>query len=666
MVTGATAVTVGSSSQVTFTVTHNACSSTFANQTFSQSVFSTNLVSIQCQTGDVQNPWQTYTNAYSLTDADASFEENTAYDLNGNLLTFTTRSGNTIAYSYDVLNRVTSRSPANEPSVTLTYDLAGRPSTASTPGTGDPSTGTFQLNYDTAGRRVSEVYPDNKTVSHQLDANGNVTRTTWPDGYFVSYSFDQLNRLTEVFLNGSQASAAHYSYDPLSRTITLGYSNGASTTYSYQLNDDLLSIAEVFNGSSNNTFMYGYNNVHQRTSQNATDSAFIWHPSAASSTPYTTNTVNEYTKVGANVPTYDGNGNLSQLGNSQFSYDTENHLTGYTQGTTSLNYTYDPLQRQVLKSVAGEANTRLLYDRTNLIAEYDNATGNLLRRHIFGLGVNNPIIAVDASTGNPTFLHKDGIASVVAITDATGTILTKYAYSPFGESQPVSGTTFGFTSQRFDPENSLYFYKTRYLSPAIGRFLQPDVAGFDGLSNLYSYMANDPFNLIDPDGTAEMPNINQLMNQAGNVFQNIGNAVQRLGRQLNLPGVSGGTGTPAGGEGTSAGTSGHATGILMNSTGDGSESAPGGSGDNGGNNPPPPPPPPQGPYSRPGAAGPVVNPLTPQPSDWAPWGNNAIPAGPDYGINTPWNQRLPDQSPGAAGAGGVIEVGGPLRTGEQN
>lgn len=47
----------------------------------------------------------------------------------------------------------------------------------------------------------------------------------------------------------------------------------------------------------------------------------------------------------------------------------------------------------------------------------------------------------------------------------------------------------------------MYYYKRRYYSPVIGRFLQPDPAGQNSELNLYTYALNSPLILSDPDGT---------------------------------------------------------------------------------------------------------------------------------------------------------------------
>lgn len=430
-----------------------------------------------------------------------STTEQFTYDSNNNVLTKKTRARDTITYTYDALDRLLTKKPGRDPLVSYSYDLAGRLLTASTPAAGDPSTGTYQFVYDTAGRRKQEIASDGKTVSYDFDADSNRVKLTWPDGYFAQYVYDQLSRVTDIKLNGSATSAVHYDYDALSRITNITSSNGATSTLTYQDNNDLTNVLHNFNPTTSVNFTYQYNNVHQKTNETVSDAAFMWHPTGGGTIAYGgINNLNQYSTIGGDTVRYDNGGNLTKIGTGVvLGYDNENRLASSKTGAR-LTYDYDPLGRQTLKSIFHGASTRFLYSLTKQIADYDQLTGNLTSRHVFGPGNDNPVVDVDTS-GNLSFLHKNSISSIVATTNgATGALLSTIAYSPFGETNAFAGSTFGFTGQRLDPETGFYYYKNRYYSPAIGRFLQADPVGYHSGLNLYAYVENDPLNATDTDG----------------------------------------------------------------------------------------------------------------------------------------------------------------------
>lgn len=433
---------------------------------------------------------------------DASYEQNT-YDANSNLLTFRTRSGNTVTSTYDTHNRLKTQTPSGLATRTFTYDLAGRRTKTNTPViAGNPTTGDYEYFYDTAGRFYKERNPDGKEVTYQLDASGNITRLIWPDGYFADYIYDELNRVTDIKLNGNLTAAAHFDYDPLSRRKKITYQNGCTTDYGYEIDDAMNSLVQSFVGSAV-TFTGLSSVVNRLASISVSDSQFFWNPVTDFAIPYgVANNLNQYPTVKGTSYSYNTDGCLVGDGIWTYGYDSLNRLISANAGSTSLSFLYDPDSRQSQKQV-GSSKTRFIYDGEQRIADYDGVLGTLQTRYVYGTDIDEPLIEV-SSAGTLSFFHHDRLGSIIAKTNSSGAVLNRYNYGPFGETTSLTGTTFGFTGQRYDTETGLYYYKARYYSPALGRFLQPDPIGYTDALNLYEYVKNDPVNYTDTLGLGSL------------------------------------------------------------------------------------------------------------------------------------------------------------------
>jgi RHS repeat-associated protein len=427
---------------------------------------------------------------------DSTYETWT-YDLNDNVTQFRARDGNTITYVLDALNRVTSKTPTGQAVVTYSYDLEGRLLSHSTPVvTGDPSSGTFSLGYDTAGRMVSETNPQSQVTSYQLDANGNHTKITYPSGYYATYVYDQLDRLTDIKLNGATTSAVTFGYDQLSRRTSKNYANGANTSYTYDLGNNLLTLNIAFVGSAAN-WTYTYNKVHQMLTQNCSDTTYLWRPTVGTVTYAAANNLNQYPTIGGLAATYNNQGGLATYNSWTYGYNTEGMLKTASKTGTSASFVYDGSLRQIQKTV-GSVKTKYVYSGSHMMEEYDGTAGTLNTRYVFA-GAEEPVLQMN-SAGTVTYIHHDHHDSVIAQSGSTGAVGNKYNYGPFGESGSLTGTTIGYTGQRFDSETGLYHYKARFYLPSIGRFLQADPIGYTAGMNLYAYVGNDPMDHTDPEG----------------------------------------------------------------------------------------------------------------------------------------------------------------------
>jgi YD repeat-containing protein len=438
-----------------------------------------NIASIKDARNNTTNfSYDEYDRPKRTTDADTKWTEISTYDANGNPLTVTTRDSQTITFGFDNLNRVTSRTAS--PTASYSYDLAGRLLTASKDNVpGDAGTGVFTNFYDTAGRFYKEQYPDGKSVTHVLDPNGNVTKTTYPDGFFVENSYDQLNRMTGTKLNGSGTNAISYGYDALSRLTSQTYENGASKTIGYALDNAVTDIDHNFVGSTV-SFDYGYNANNEPSTMQVSDAAYMWNPLVSKTILYgAANSINTYPTVGGAAQQYTNLGALKDDGKTAFSYNNINQLTNVSRGALSVSYSYDANDRQVQKTVSGGAATQFYYSGSMRLA--DASGGTVQDRFVYGVDGQ---IAMKVSAGANTYYHTDREGSVIGLSNSSGAVTNKFAYSSFGESVDLSGTTHGYLGQRVDSETGLTVGAGgSTFDPSLGRVVTATTGGSFGFGN---------------------------------------------------------------------------------------------------------------------------------------------------------------------------------------
>jgi RHS repeat-associated protein len=227
--------------------------------------------------------------------------------------------------------------------------------------------------------------------------------------------------------------------------------------------------------------------------------------------------LHQYALIAGTAYGYDDNGNLAFDGQFRYYYDCESRLTDINDANDApvASYAYDYLGRRSSRTIYGAPNIiiKYAYDGDRIIAEYDGS-GTLLRKFIYGPGIDEPICLVEVAENNAVYYyHFDGLGSVVALSDVNSVLVERYTYDVFGRPaiRDANGTEIAasafanpylFTGRAYDAETGLYYYRARYYDFATGRFLQPDSTGYiDGL-NLYAYVANSPMNWVDPSGHA--------------------------------------------------------------------------------------------------------------------------------------------------------------------
>ncbi|MBU4291717.1 MAG: hypothetical protein KKG68_11745, partial [Verrucomicrobia bacterium] len=184
---------------------------------------------------------------------------------------------------------------------------------------------------------------------------------------------------------------------------------------------------------------------------------------------------------------YDANGNqiakTDRNGKTTFEYDYNNmikHITFPDSNENTYHNSTEGLKRPVKIDSTGYVGN--FYDDyqgvEHILWEYDEQ-GQPKTRYTLGPRPDE-IISRTTSDGTTSYYHYDGLGSVVALTDENGNVLGRYEYAPFGKmlSQPEGiDNKFTFQGREYDQDSGLYYYRTRYLDPEIGRFISRDPIG---------------------------------------------------------------------------------------------------------------------------------------------------------------------------------------------
>lgn len=414
-----------------------------------------------------------------------------SYDAEGNVLTTTDRLGRQTTMSYDSLNRLAAANYIDA-AVNYTYDAAGRLT-----GINDSQAGTIATAYDDANQLSSEQTPQG-LVSYTYNQAGQRASMTAADRPPVTYAYDAAGRLSTITQGGETFT---FAYDALSRRQSLQRPNGVTTVYQYNEVNRLSRLTHTAPSAAVlEDLQYTYTVEDEIASINSLASATLL-PAARTGTA--ANPANRIPQFGQASYLFDDEGQTMSAtdtqGTANYTWDARGRLASVTLANgQTISYGYDALGRRTSRT-AGGVTTSFLYDRQDVVR--DIISGGIPIDYLNGLGLDQKLRQTGAG-GNLYFLA-DHLGSANALTNASGGLVERRQYEIFGEGGLSALSRYGFTGRERDFGTGLYYYRARYYDPQIGRFLTEDPIKFQGGSNFYAYVGNNPVNLTDPLGLEE-------------------------------------------------------------------------------------------------------------------------------------------------------------------
>ncbi|MBI5518338.1 MAG: hypothetical protein HY909_31495 [Deltaproteobacteria bacterium] len=475
-----------------------------------------------------------------------------SYDISAHLTTRRFPWGGEERFEHDALGRQTRITDGTGQATVFTYDAAGHLA-ARTPS--DPA---LTETRTWAGPRLVSARGPYGMVTFSTEASGRLRRADTSDGDFVAYTYDTAGRVETVgtpsgsvrqgwdpasgrlgSVEDPSAGRAEFTYDLAGQLVGVRQPGELVTTYTRDGRGELTAVRVTRAGATlyEQTVtrdLAGDVTALDETSGGATRSARFTYDARGH--------LSRETRGGTTLDyTYDRDGSLTALGSRRLTldrlrpvaaggatlrWDAAGRLVERSEGAVTERLRYDAVGRlaEVTRAGAAPARVRFTYDDQELLrtVDIDGASrrllwdraagaprlleerapdGALLVRYVYG--PEGLVAVVEGSAARPVV--RDALGSVVGVIDG-GAFTARHGYTAFGEGSAGfgRGARLGFRGEYLVPELGLYFLRSRFYDPSLGRFLTPDAVSQDpsapALFDPYRYVGNNPLRYTDPTG----------------------------------------------------------------------------------------------------------------------------------------------------------------------
>ena len=399
--------------------------------------------------------------------------------------------------------------------------------------------------------------------------------------YKTAYTYDNENRATEISFGGNDT--VHYTYDNLGRVsnrvvengtdegkltstyeyVEGGYGDGSTTPLVQKINQPQIPFEYTYDSRgniisekrSNLTTTYAYDALGQLIRVNDPHENATWIYSydrggnilskaryaytigelgtAAQVVPYAYGDANwkdKLTAYNGKSITYDAIGNPLTDGTWTYQWQAGRQLKQMTKSGTTIQFKYDHNGLRVGKVVNGTETKYMLHGKlvTHLTVGGDNL-------HFFYDAQSRPA-KVSYNGTIYTYVHNLQ-GDVVGLLDNAGTLVVEYKYDAWGKMIVTTGSLaatlgacnpFRYRGYVYDEETGLYYLRSRYYNPVVGRFVNEDGAIIPGLlsTNMFAYCSNNPLSLVDTSGCRGENIFQRAGNWLSDLFNKIGDEIK--------------------------------------------------------------------------------------------------------------------------------------------
>jgi len=356
--------------------------------------------------------------------------------------------------------------------------------------------GTVRYTFDPGDRWTSIDSPAGTMRFTYYPWNGLVFMATTESGFTTIYSYDLMNRVTNIIWrteNGTALGGFAYVYDALGRIVSRQNSLGnvsVGRNYSY---DDFDRI------SSDGIASYAYDAAGNRVTRTENGETVAYARGAGDRLATWTGGSYQYDLAGCVTRIMRGSDTWELTWNGQYQL-----VSVSTNGAFAESYAYDALGRR-LSTITLEGVQFHVYDENDQCIFDVSERGEILCTYVWGDCLDD-LLMVRICGKNYTVL-RDIQGTVYGFVDEDERIVARFDYDSYGnvveECCLVEGLKkirYRFQGREWSRNTGLLFFRSRWYDPLTGQWLAKDFAGIGAGLNLYSFCDCNPVNNVDGYG----------------------------------------------------------------------------------------------------------------------------------------------------------------------